>query len=374
MGSATRSILQGLQIGGELGAPLARGLQAMGDRDFKTKQAEEEFRKQVLLKAAMDPEFAASLTQPQETQVDGQKALRALPVSGADQATIAQGGQVAEQPRLNIGGQLFDPQAYRQGRENKENSEMARSLKLQAALMQMRDQYDASKDNRGLDNDKKLFDYKSGIDNQNQLATLQKKFELAGQQGDADSQRSLQNEMTLLQERARLFPSAKAGGPKLNDADTKFVDTLASKNANKVSIANQLQQFTDFVTPKPGQPAPDEKTIVKEGQRLIKVLNSSEGQDAVGKDEAERLGSMLDFKMGNLGNLFDPTQKKFGRDIEGFKNQIAAAVDSIRSSTKANDAEIGKIYNKYGIGNAGTASELQGNAPIKVHGVRLKSN
>lgn len=132
--------------------------------------------------------------------------------------------------------------------------------------------------------------------------------------------------------------------PKMNDADTEVVKTLSVKNANKISIANQLEQGFKTLTDSTVSTA--EK--VKEGQRLLKVLNSSEGQDAVGSDEAKRLGSLLESGFHPTG-IYDPAQPMFGRDISGFANQLNTGVKSIRNSVKGNETVINKIQGKYGI-------------------------
>jgi hypothetical protein len=154
--------------------------------------------------------------------------------------------------------------------------------------------------------------------------------------------------------------------PKLSDADEKFIGTLSTKNANKISIANQLEETFNLLN----NPAISEIDKVKEGQRMLKVLNSAEGQDAVGVEESRRLGSLLEYQFGNMQGLVDPTQKFVGRDIPAFTSQLGTAVKSIRNSVDANKREIDEIYSRnkslaggpeYGIGNRSGGGIQQSN-------------
>lgn len=81
--------------------------------------------------------------------------------------------------------------------------------------------------------------------------------------------------------------------------------------AVKSGIDNALKQLDD--------PNLSEDLKLKVGQETLKLLNSAEGSDAVGAEEAQRLGSKLEFAMGNFFNG-NPTQ--FGRDIPGFTEQL----------------------------------------------------
>lgn len=91
------------------------------------------------------------------------------------------------------------------------------------------------------------------------------------------------------------------------------VTALATKNANANSIKNNLDSFIANVP----NYTPDQ--ILTQGRQLIKTLNSSQGQDAVGAEEAKRLAGKLEFAVGNFTNS-NPTQ--FGRDLPGFIQQV----------------------------------------------------
>lgn len=113
----------------------------------------------------------------------------------------------------------------------------------------------------------------------------------------------------------------------LSAPDRAYVTTLETKNANKESIANAI----DAVMGQWDKYSDSEK--LQQGRQLIKVLNSSEGQDAVGAEESKRLGAKLQFAMGNLTND-NPFQ--VGRDLKGFAQDANNTAKSLRAAAEAN--------------------------------------
>jgi hypothetical protein len=108
------------------------------------------------------------------------------------------------------------------------------------------------------------------------------------------------------------------------------VNALATKNAGKVAIKNQIDAVMgnwDNLT--------DEQKITT-GRSLLKTLNSTEGADAIGAEEAKRLGGFLEFRLGN----FTEPGAFVGRDLKGFKEQATNASTAIGSAVKANQAVI----------------------------------
>lgn len=113
----------------------------------------------------------------------------------------------------------------------------------------------------------------------------------------------------------------------------KVVEGLATQNANKTSIKNQI----DAVLSTWDKLSDDQK--VSSGRQLLKTLNSTEGKDAIGAEEASRLGSRLEFAMGNFGNS-NPMQ--FGRDLKGFKEQAKNTSAAIGTGIQSNQDVIDK--------------------------------
>lgn len=117
----------------------------------------------------------------------------------------------------------------------------------------------------------------------------------------------------------------------------KTVETLASKNAGKVAIKNQI----DAVMTNWESLSDDQK--VAAGRQLLKTLNSTEGADAIGAEEAKRLGSKLEFAVGNLTNS-NPIQ--FGRDLPGFAEQARNTSAAIGRAVDRNQAEIDRTMGR----------------------------
>lgn len=116
------------------------------------------------------------------------------------------------------------------------------------------------------------------------------------------------------------------------DLDEKTtVSTLATKNANKIAIKNQI----DAVMGNWDDLTDDQKLAM--GRQLLKTLNSPEGADAIGSEEANRLGSKLEFALGNFSNS-NPTQ--IGRDLKGFKEQALNTSKSLGNAINLNKKTI----------------------------------
>lgn len=132
---------------------------------------------------------------------------------------------------------------------------------------------------------------------------------------------------------------SKAAGPVLGLEGKSTVTNLSNKNADKLSILNQLKsdmnQFNSNT---------DEDQKVAYGEQMLKTLNSKEGKDAVGEGEANRLGSFLKFKMFNYK---DPGSA-FGRDIDKFGKQAEETIAGIAEAIKRNENQIDTVYGKPG--------------------------
>lgn len=123
-------------------------------------------------------------------------------------------------------------------------------------------------------------------------------------------------------------------GMNLPPEDKAIVSTLATKTANKVSIANQIDSMlADW-------DSLSEKDRLARGRQMIKVLNSTEGQDAVGAEESKRLGGMLEFAYGNFTND-NPVQ--FGRDLEGFRRQAMGTSEALKGAISQNSKQVSEI-------------------------------
>lgn len=107
-----------------------------------------------------------------------------------------------------------------------------------------------------------------------------------------------------------------------------MVENLSKDSATKTAIANEISQTVSLFD----DPNISTDQKIKAGQSLLKVLNSTQGSDAVGTEEAKRLGSFLEFQIFNLTG----PGRMFGRDLEGFRNQAATVVNRLSGAVAGN--------------------------------------
>jgi hypothetical protein len=95
-------------------------------------------------------------------------------------------------------------------------------------------------------------------------------------------------------------------------------------------MRSYLEQFQGVAT---------EDDKIRIGCQMLKVLNSPEGADAIGVEEARRLGNALEFQ---VFNVLDPGPM-FGRDIEGFDSQVASTIAAVEGGIKMNEQRINEL-------------------------------
>lgn len=168
--------------------------------------------------------------------------------------------------------------------------------------------------------------------------------ELARKQTQFDQQMAESKRHNLATEAAAMA-AVNQKGMKNRDADAlpmedqETVKDLAKKNAAKISIANQIEGVM-----KNWDRLSDDQKIAQ-GSQLLKTLNSTEGADAIGKEEAERLGSFLHYKMFNLTN----PGSFIGRDLDEFKKQAMGTAGGIREAIRANQLVQNDLYRRHGV-------------------------
>lgn len=103
-------------------------------------------------------------------------------------------------------------------------------------------------------------------------------------------------------------------------------NSLSTNVTNKILTAKQIDAYLDQM-----EKAPDDSQRLQLGKQMIKILNSTEGKDAVGAEESKRLGSKLEFAFGGLttGNY-----GQFGRDLDGFIKDARATSNAIKSGAE----------------------------------------
>lgn len=127
---------------------------------------------------------------------------------------------------------------------------------------------------------------------------------------------------------------------------------LGKKNTNLFAVKNAM----DSALVQLNNPNLSEEEKIKAGQGLLKLLNSAEGSDAVGAEEAKRIGSYLEHKMFNV---FEPGSM-FGRDLDLFTDQVQNNSSFLADRIKRNEEGmrgIGQGQSLSQMANAGKSSQ-----------------
>jgi hypothetical protein len=149
---------------------------------------------------------------------------------------------------------------------------------------------------------------------------------------------------------------------RLPEDQKNVITDLSKKNAGKIAIANQIDAVMSG-----WDKLPDDQKVAQ-GRTLLKTLNSSEGADAIGSEEAKRLGSKLEFALGNLAP-WNSNPIQFGRDLEGFKEQANLNSKGLKDAIAANQKIINNAYGdpnrQTAMGNA-VANRSEGQLPFSL--------
>jgi hypothetical protein len=115
------------------------------------------------------------------------------------------------------------------------------------------------------------------------------------------------------------------------------IKKLADKNATKAGISTQIDATVKML--KDPQINSDQKLM--QARQMIKVLNSVEGQDAVGAEEAKRLAGLLEYHV--WPNMTNPGPM-FGRaPIEDFTTQAELSSRGLKDAMQTNQGIIGQL-------------------------------
>lgn len=118
------------------------------------------------------------------------------------------------------------------------------------------------------------------------------------------------------------------------------VETIAKKNATRKLVSDSIRTELDKF--RQAQKSGDEDLAVAVGKNMLKILNSTEGSDAVGAEEAKRLASFLEYKLFN----FREPGSFMGRDLDKFDQQLDAKIGAIDNSIKLGQNRLDQIYGR----------------------------
>lgn len=181
-------------------------------------------------------------------------------------------------------------------------------------------------------------------------------FEYTDKNGDKRLGRMDSNGQRLMASDDPLKEPATAGSDsfkKLPKQDQIAVEELGKGIASKTAIAEQIDNQLANIRQSIAEGKED--LAVQQGAEMLKILNSDMGKDAVGAEEAKRLGAFLEYKIAN----FTGPGSFFGRDIDQFFEQAAQKNNSIKASIADSQKRLDNIL-------AG-----RGNAPLKPTDTKL---
>ena len=281
--------------------------------------------------SSSQPDPASSLADPMLTpsSVVDQRTRQVRSGVGGDDATLPEEGGMG----MGMGGNPGDLQAARDLAQSTQTaSNYGRALSnLSAANGVKADSglYDAL--------DAQSKNMVQGAQSDQALRSKMVMAKIAAKQRSSD--KALDRDFRERMLREQIAARKQLKGPQLPIESKEMIKDLAKSNANKVAIANQIDAVIN------GSKGLNDVQRLQQYRQLIKVLNSTQGQDAVGVEEAKRLASKLEIGYGGLvsGNL-----GQFGRDLEGFAGDAKITSQSLRAARKANQAEIDRQYGRSG--------------------------
>jgi len=157
--------------------------------------------------------------------------------------------------------------------------------------------------------------------------------------------------------REKLLKPANAAQVKLTDFDHTTVNKIATDIANKDTISQAIGYEIGILE----DDAVQDYVKLNSANSIAKVLNSAEGKDAVGVEEAKRLLGALD--------LFSVSRKLkggtlIGPDIYSFVEQLKIKKGELDTRVLAGKKRVNTIYEQYGIKSpAGSMIGSETNSP-----------
>lgn len=148
---------------------------------------------------------------------------------------------------------------------------------------------------------------------------------------------------------------ARAEAPYNNMPKDKQIQVDAS--SKHLENVNYIKKNLDATLAQLNDPKMSDDLKLIAARESIKTLNSTQGQDAVGAEEAKRLASLLEYKI--LPRIGEPG-KTFGRDLPMFAKQVKNNTDRLGSVAEQLQAEIDTNMGRPTGGKLGGGKLVQG--------------
>lgn len=122
--------------------------------------------------------------------------------------------------------------------------------------------------------------------------------------------------------------------PVVGPVEKAQIQTLGPKVANQASLVNTIESGRKLFDKAIADG--DEDLAVTIGNGMIKSLNSDQGPDAVGNQEAERLTPYLNYKLGNITG----PGSFVGRDLGDFSKQLDVTSRKLKDAVAKSQGQL----------------------------------
>lgn len=126
----------------------------------------------------------------------------------------------------------------------------------------------------------------------------------------------------------------KTTGANLDLDKKKVVENLATRKANIMTVASQIEELNNQIKDKTIPESQRQATALEQ----LKLLNSIQGPDAVGASEQDRLAGYLNYKPDPFG----PKGWKLGPDLDSYAKQLDRLISRQKGTITTLQKEIDK--------------------------------
>lgn len=172
-------------------------------------------------------------------------------------------------------------------------------------------------------------------------ATEERKQVRQDRQDELDLKREEREEQKRIKEEEKKLP--KHAFDKLEPDKKLVLEGVAKKTADITIVRNQI----DAALKELSNPKATEQMKIQVGRQLLKTLNSPMGADAVGAEEAKRLGGYLEYTIDPATKGLNPFN--WGPNLEKFKEQATMTKNQLDSAIKENESLKDKYFQEAGI-------------------------
>ncbi len=327
---------------------MGRNAYPYGVSDVRRKELEEYLEAQRARREGQDtPEYRQSLAEDREAEANSAQRNNFAAVLSNATASIGKSGDGSSMRRYADSANATNKSFYADGRQ--EDADREKMYGVNADVYK----YLADKEGKAEDTARSSVQHSEKLEadrtkHKEDLDMQQKRLDQAASAQKEERERRDRldrDKNTLDRDRLDFDKSKEKGLGPAKQEKNRFdaisqdkkdqIGSYSKDVATRSSIANMLEsELRTF------QNASTDDERIKVGEMALKTLNGALGKDAIGVEEAQRIGSALKFQMFNIRGA----GPMFGRDFALFERQIAAKLKSMREGANMDRTEIDKLY------------------------------